>query len=164
MCFLYDLHTKFQLLEWKSNSSPWKQKFCLDKCKGKAMLEIFYSHGIVRHEFIQSAKPNSEPRKYVLVSFVIYRTQSERNFLKHGKQKIVSFYMTLSHTGQGIHSTALYIISGAYTITLLIWHLPIFICLLAWNQFWKENGTRMPVLWCSTSIIGIWMPKQWSSF
>lgn len=41
-CLLYDLQTKCQLPEWKLKSSPQIQKFCLDKRKGKVMLNFFF--------------------------------------------------------------------------------------------------------------------------
>jgi hypothetical protein len=50
MCFLYDRKPKRQ---WKSKSSPEKQKFDLEKNKSKVKLEIcFDAQSIVHYKFI----------------------------------------------------------------------------------------------------------------
>lgn len=52
-CFLYDPQTKRQSSEWKSKTSPRREKFRLDKSKGKVMLEVFFDHkGLIHYEFI----------------------------------------------------------------------------------------------------------------
>jgi hypothetical protein len=44
--FLYDPQPKYHL-------SPWKQKFHLDKSKGKVMLEVFFdAQGFIYHKLI----------------------------------------------------------------------------------------------------------------
>ncbi|KAJ4428902.1 hypothetical protein ANN_25896 [Periplaneta americana] len=52
-CYLYDPVPKRQSSEWKSKTSPRKQKFPRDTSKGKVMLEVFFdSQGLIHHEFI----------------------------------------------------------------------------------------------------------------
>uniref|UniRef100_A0A1B6MJV2 Mos1 transposase HTH domain-containing protein n=1 Tax=Graphocephala atropunctata TaxID=36148 RepID=A0A1B6MJV2_9HEMI len=52
-CFLYDPQTKRQSSEWKTKTSPRKEKFRLDKSKGKVMLEVFFDYkGLIHYEFI----------------------------------------------------------------------------------------------------------------
>lgn len=56
-CFLYDPQTKRQSSEWKTKSSPRKEKFHLDKSKGKVMLEVFFDYkGLIHYEFIPDGK------------------------------------------------------------------------------------------------------------
>ena len=56
-CYLYDPQSKRQSSEWKSPSSPRKQKFRADRSKGKVMLEVFFdSKGIVHFEFIPEGR------------------------------------------------------------------------------------------------------------
>ncbi|KAJ4427650.1 hypothetical protein ANN_25298 [Periplaneta americana] len=52
-CYLYDPVPKRQSSEWKSKTSPRKQKFPRGTSKGKVMLEVFFdSQGLIHHEFI----------------------------------------------------------------------------------------------------------------
>lgn len=56
-CYLYDPVPKRQSSEWKSKTSPRKQKFPRDTSKGKVMLEVFFdSQGLIHHEFIPEGR------------------------------------------------------------------------------------------------------------
>lgn len=56
-CFLYDPQTKRQSAEWKSKNSPRKQKFRLDRSRGKVMLEVFFDYsGLIHYEFIPEGR------------------------------------------------------------------------------------------------------------
>jgi histone-lysine N-methyltransferase SETMAR len=56
-CFLYDPQTKRQSSEWKSKTSPRREKFRLDKSKGKVMLEVFFDYkGLIHYEFIPEGR------------------------------------------------------------------------------------------------------------
>ncbi|GBN56425.1 hypothetical protein AVEN_260882-1 [Araneus ventricosus] len=51
-CFLYDPQTS-QSSEWKAKTSPRKEKFRLDKSRGKVMLEVFSDYkSVIHYEFI----------------------------------------------------------------------------------------------------------------
>ncbi|KAJ4447314.1 hypothetical protein ANN_09318 [Periplaneta americana] len=55
-CYLYDPVPKRQSSEWKSKTSPRKQKFPWDTSKFKVMLEVFFdSQGLI-HEFIPEGR------------------------------------------------------------------------------------------------------------
>ncbi|KAJ4443895.1 hypothetical protein ANN_05682 [Periplaneta americana] len=55
--YLYDPVRKRQSSEWKSKTSPRKQKFPRDTSKGKVMLEVFFdSQGLIHHEFIPEGR------------------------------------------------------------------------------------------------------------
>ncbi|GBL97763.1 hypothetical protein AVEN_1278-1 [Araneus ventricosus] len=52
-CFLYDPQTKRQSSEWKAKTSLRKEKFRLDKNRGKVMLEFFLDYdSVIHYEFI----------------------------------------------------------------------------------------------------------------
>ncbi|KAJ4444799.1 hypothetical protein ANN_06596 [Periplaneta americana] len=56
-CYLYDPVPERQSSEWKSKTSPRKQKFPRDTSKGKVMLEVFFdSQGLIHHEFIPEGR------------------------------------------------------------------------------------------------------------
>ncbi|KAJ4431960.1 hypothetical protein ANN_20569 [Periplaneta americana] len=56
-CYLYDPVPKRQSSEWKSKTSPRKQKFPRDTSKGKVTLEVFFdSQGLIHHEFIPEVR------------------------------------------------------------------------------------------------------------
>lgn len=56
-CYLYDPLPKRRSSEWKSPQSPRKQKFRLNRSKGKVMLEVFFDcKGIVHYEFIPQGR------------------------------------------------------------------------------------------------------------
>lgn len=56
-CFLYDPQTKRQSSEWKTKTSPRKEKFRLDKSRGKVMLEVFFDYkGLIHYEFIPEGR------------------------------------------------------------------------------------------------------------
>jgi hypothetical protein len=51
--FLYEPQSTCHSCGGKSKSFPEKQKFCLDKRKGKVMLEVFLdAQGLIHYEFI----------------------------------------------------------------------------------------------------------------
>lgn len=56
-CYLYDPVPKRQSSEWKTRTSPRKQKFPRDISKGKVMLEVFFdTQGLVHYEFIPEGR------------------------------------------------------------------------------------------------------------
>ena len=52
-CFQYDLETKWQSIQWKTQNSPWPKKARMSQLQVKTMLLCFFDHkGIVYYEFI----------------------------------------------------------------------------------------------------------------
>ena len=51
-CFQYDLETKRQSKQWKTQNSPRPKKACMSQSQVKTMLVCFFNHkGIVHYEF-----------------------------------------------------------------------------------------------------------------
>jgi hypothetical protein len=74
---------KRQPCEWKSKSTPRKQKFRLDKSKGKVMIEIFLTQASIHYEIIPEGRiVNEEMYVEILRRFRMYR---EENFQKIAK-------------------------------------------------------------------------------
>jgi hypothetical protein len=52
-CFQYDLETKYQSMQWKTQNSPWLKEAHLFHMQFKTMVVCFFDHmGVVHYEFI----------------------------------------------------------------------------------------------------------------
>lgn len=71
-CYQYDPETKRQSMEWRSSTSPRKQKFRFEKSKTKVMLITFFdSTGIIHKEFVPPGQTiNKDYYKEVLQRLV----------------------------------------------------------------------------------------------
>jgi hypothetical protein len=85
-CFQYDLETKCQSMQWKTQNSPQLKKACMSCSQFKAMLVCLFDHKeIVQYEFITQGQTMSQQCYFELLTRLQESVRREGPELWHDK-------------------------------------------------------------------------------